>query len=166
MPSRMTAKGSPVVMVAVCSATSPPPISSTAATTPSSNAQKRRERTGGLGSPPEVMMSMTMEPESEEVTKKVMTTTMPRKQVTELSGKFSSMTKRDTGRFSCTAVAMPPAPNISMFSAVLTKMVIHRNVMNVGTSMTPMMNSRMVRPKDTRAMNMPTKGDQAIHQAQ
>ena len=35
-----------------------------------------------------------------------------------------------------------------------------------GTSSTPTTNSRIVRPRDTRAMNMPTKGDQAIHQPQ
>ena len=32
--------------------------------------------------------------------------------------------------------------------------------------MTQNMNSRTVRPRLTRAMNMPTKGDQEIHQAQ
>ena len=35
-----------------------------------------------------------------------------------------------------------------------------------GTSNTPMMNSRNERPRDTRATNIPTKGDQAIHQPQ
>ena len=36
----------------------------------------------------------------------------------------------------------------------------------VGTSSTPMMNSRIVRPRETRAMNIPTKGDHEIHHAQ
>ena len=36
----------------------------------------------------------------------------------------------------------------------------------MGTSSTPTTNWRMVRPREMRAMNMPTKGDQEIHQAQ
>ena len=32
--------------------------------------------------------------------------------------------------------------------------------------MTPRMNWRIVRPREMRAMKMPTKGDQEIHQAQ
>ena len=35
-----------------------------------------------------------------------------------------------------------------------------------GTSMTPVTNCRMVRPREMRAMNIPTKGVQEIHQAQ
>jgi len=35
-----------------------------------------------------------------------------------------------------------------------------------GTSSTPIRNSRTVRPREMRAMNIPTNGDQAIHQAQ
>ena len=36
----------------------------------------------------------------------------------------------------------------------------------LGTTSTPIANSRMVRPREMRARNMPTKGDQEIHQAQ
>ena len=36
----------------------------------------------------------------------------------------------------------------------------------LGTSSTPVTNWRMVRPRLMRAMNMPTKGVQEIHQAQ
>ena len=35
-----------------------------------------------------------------------------------------------------------------------------------GTSSTPVMNSRTVRPREMRAMKMPTKGAQEIHQPQ
>ena len=37
---------------------------------------------------------------------------------------------------------------------------------STGTTSTPATNWRMVRPREIRAMNMPTKGDQAIHQPQ
>ncbi len=50
--------------------------------------------------------------------------------------------------------------------AVFPKTVIHRKVNSTGTSRTPVTNSRMVRPREIRAMNMPTKGDQEIHQPQ
>ena len=43
---------------------------------------------------------------------------------------------------------------------------IHRNDSRVGISITPMTNSRTVRPLEMRAMNIPTNGDQEIHQAQ
>jgi hypothetical protein len=36
----------------------------------------------------------------------------------------------------------------------------------VGAITVPRMNWRMVRPRDTRAMNNPTNGDQESHQAQ
>ncbi|MNE51316.1 hypothetical protein D3C80_1459390 [compost metagenome] len=50
--------------------------------------------------------------------------------------------------------------------AVPPKAVIHNTDTSDGTSSTAMRNSRTVRPRLTRAMNMPTKGDQLIHQAQ
>ena len=74
MNSRTMAKGRPVRMEAVCRARSPPPISNTAATKPSNTAQKIRCFTGGFVLPPAVMMSITSEPESDEVIKKVKTT--------------------------------------------------------------------------------------------
>ncbi len=65
----MTAKGSPVTMVAVCKASKPPPIKRTAATEPSVTAQKIRCPTGASIFPPEVKLSTTKEPESDEVIK-------------------------------------------------------------------------------------------------
>src|SRR5690554_2581908 len=49
---------------------------------------------------------------------------------------------------------------------VLPNTVIHIKVKPVGTSKIPVINSRIVRPRDTRAINIPTKGDQEIHQPQ
>ena len=51
-------------------------------------------------------------------------------------------------------------------TAVPPKAVIHKIETAVGIKSTQTMNSRTVRPRLTRAMNMPTKGDQEIHQAQ
>ena len=55
---------------------------------------------------------------------------------------------------------------MSRLMAVLPKTVIHRKVNPAGTSSTFNRNSRTVRPREIRAMNIPTNGDQAIHQAQ
>ena len=46
------------------------------------------------------------------------------------------------------------------------KTAIQSTQTKLGIRRTQMMNSRTLRPLLTRAMNMPTKGDQLIHQAQ
>jgi len=50
--------------------------------------------------------------------------------------------------------------------AVSPNVVIQRTETADGTIRTAIRNSRTVRPRLTRAMNMPTKGDQEIHHAQ
>ena len=85
MNSSTTAKGNPEATAADCKAViaslpvpaAAPANSSTAATTPSVTAQKRRCCQIGFGSPPLVSMSITREPESEEVAKKSTTTMIP-----------------------------------------------------------------------------------------
>ena len=42
----------------------------------------------------------------------------------------------------------------------------HTNPNPVGAATTPITNSRIVRPREIRATNMPTNGAQEIHQAQ
>ena len=51
-------------------------------------------------------------------------------------------------------------------SAVPPNTENHTNAASVGASTVPRMNSRMLRPRETRAMNRPTNGDQLTHQAQ
>ena len=53
-----------------------------------------------------------------------------------------------------------------MCRALPPKMQIHATPIAVGTKMAPKVNSRMVRPREMRAMNMPTNGAQANHQLQ
>ena len=67
------AKGNPVRMVAVCKAVNPPPINKTAATNPSIDAQNIFCPFGASCRPPEVSVSTTKDPESEEVIKKLAT---------------------------------------------------------------------------------------------
>src|SRR6056297_1859722 len=85
----ITVNGSAAAIAAVCSADSPPASSSTAATTPSLNAQNTRCQTGGLSWPPEVSVSITSEPESDDVTKKVTTRMVATSEDTEANGKYS-----------------------------------------------------------------------------
>ena len=81
--------GRPVVMEAVCSALRPPPNSSAAATAPSVNAQNIRIETGDSALPAVVSLSTTMDPESEEVTKKLTTSNNPSADVKDAYGKCS-----------------------------------------------------------------------------
>src|SRR5690606_19870468 len=135
--------------------------------TPSSTDQKTRCQVGESSAPPEVSMSTTSEPESDEVTKKVTTSTVATSEETDASGSSSRKRNSATDSSAATASASPVMPcTITMWMAVSPNTVIHRNVKPSGTSSTPTMNWRMVRPREMRAMNMPTKGDQAIHQPQ
>ncbi len=70
---KITAKGIAVKIDAVCKAVNPPPTSNTAASKPSIDAQKIFCPLGASCLPPEVNVSTTNEPESEEVTKKLAT---------------------------------------------------------------------------------------------
>ena len=61
----------------------------------------------------------------------------------------------------------PLAPPVSSRSmAVPPRMVIQAKQTSAGAKTQPRMNSRTVRPREMRARNRPTKGENAIHQAQ
>ena len=63
-------KGRPVEITIACSEARPPPISNAMATSPSKVHQNTRCGTGASILPPAVIVSITSEPESDEVTKK------------------------------------------------------------------------------------------------
>ena len=154
-------------MVAVCRLCSPPARSRTAATAPLSTAQNTRRQVGVSSAPSAVMVSITSAAESAEVTKKTTTSSVARTEERVASGNCSRKTKSASGTLvatvSETAVVRPESCSQM---AVFPKTVIHTSVKPVGTKRTPTTNSRMVRPREMRAMNIPTKGDQEIHQAQ
>ena len=73
MTINIRVKGSPTVIAAACNAPKaslPPPNNNTAAITPSIEAQNIRCCSGASNLPPAVILSMTSEPESDEVMKK------------------------------------------------------------------------------------------------
>lgn len=90
-PNRTIAKGKPVETAIVCNAAKPPPNSSEIATSPSNVAQNTRCGVGALTSPPALMVSITNDPESDEVTKNTMTSTMPIKEVIAVSGRCANI---------------------------------------------------------------------------
>ena len=113
------------------------------------------------------MVSITSAPESAEVTKKTATRRMARPEVKAAPGSCSRKWNRAVDRSALTACEIAPAAVVmSRVMAVFPKTVIQRKVKPEGTSKTFRMNSRTVRPREMRAMNMPTNGDQAIHHAQ
>jgi len=112
-------------------------------------------------------MSTTMEPESEEVTKNTTTINTAMDEITPDQGNCSRKWNNATAASFCTSV--PRAGKI--LSAIIwipesPNTVIHSRVKPAGTSITPRANSRIDRPREMRAMNMPTNGDQEIHQPQ
>src|SRR5690606_25743363 len=96
--SNTTVKGKPVDTAMACKAMSPPPNNSAMASTPSSTAQNTRCDTGALILPPAVMVSITSEPESDEVMKNIMTSTTPRKEEMEANGYWPSMVNNWSSR--------------------------------------------------------------------
>ena len=112
-------------------------------------------------------MSITRDPESAEVMKKTATNTTATVEVMAVPGSSAKKRNSAVDRSALTAAEIAPlAEPMSRKMAVLPNTVIHRKVNPAGTSSTLRMNCRTVRPREIRAMNMPTKGDQAIHQAQ
>ena len=83
-----------------------------------------------------------------------------------LKGNCFKNTNKEVALSSKTAVEITPEFCNSNSNADPPKAAIQKKVINVGTNNTPNTNSRIVLPLDTRAMNIPTKGDHAIHQAQ
>ena len=60
----------------------------------------------------------------------------------------------------------PASPDNSSSIAVPPTSAIQTKHISEGTIVTPKIYSRIVRPREMRAMNMPTKGAKAIHHAQ
>ena len=112
-------------------------------------------------------MSTTNEPESEEVTKKVTTNIIARIETILEKGKCSKNLNKAVATSADTAELRLVNPSfIIACSALFPKIVIQTKVNPTGTNNTPRTNSLIVLPLETRAINIPTKGAHAIHQAQ
>src|SRR5690606_3912278 len=94
-------------------------------------------------------VSITSEPESADVTKKTATRATATAEVIDDQGRNSKNSKSAIeASMAAARDRLPSAMFMSMKIAVFPKTVIHRKVKNVGTSKTPIMNSRTVRPRE------------------
>jgi len=167
IPSITRLKGSAVMIAPVCRAVSPPASSSPAATTPSIDAHSTLLQVGGSGFPPEASMSTTSEPESDEVTKKIVMRKIARTDSTDPNGRPCKTSKRTfSGMMLPSLSSSPPGPSIWRKIAVPPRIENHKKVTSVGTRRTPATNSRIVLPREMRAMKTPTNGAHDIHQPQ
>src|SRR5699024_5579041 len=86
--------------------------------------------------------------------------------VNVLSGNSFSVANRASSTSVAASSARPPAPFISISNAVPPKAVNQMIAIRDGTSKTPVINCRIVRPLEILAINSHIKGAQAICQAQ
>src|SRR5690606_33283290 len=163
----MIVNGKALAIVIVCNAPKPQAKSKIIATIPSPLAQNIRCHAGVSSRPFEHNISTTIEPESDEVTKNTTTISVATKLKKPLHGNCSRNAKRAIETSFSTISPSDVTPLFRIISiAELPKNVIHISVKPAGTNSTPNTNSRMVRPRETRAMNKPTNGAQLNHQPQ
>ena len=86
--------------------------------------------------------------------------------IASVKGMVSKKTNSAVETSFCTASAMAVFPFITSSIDTELKAEIQRQVTMVGTINTPKINCRIVLPFEIRAIKVPTKGDQAIHQPQ
>src|SRR5690554_836554 len=91
------AKGKPVETAMACKPTKPPPSISTMATTPSKVHQNTRCGVGALTFPPAAMVSITKEPESDDVIKNTTTKRKAMNDVICANGSASNMVNNCSG---------------------------------------------------------------------
>ena len=121
-------------------------------------------------------MSTTSDAESDEVAKKIATTSTASPCISGAQGSSAKNANIASGTDSLTALLMLPAagpiaaraasPSPSMAIACQPKIANQMTVNSDGASRTPKTNSRTVRPREIRATNRPMKGDQVTVQAQ
>ena len=110
-----------------------------------------------------LMVPITVEAESAEVMKNVASRIIAMTDDTAPPGNVCS---RENSWPSEVPSPQIDSPACSSEMAEPPKMENHTSDTTDGTITTVKMNSRMVRPREMRAMNMPTNGDQDTHQAQ
>src|SRR5699024_2263712 len=158
----MIENGNAADISAFCSAWSPPVYNKTAAIPDWAIPQTNLTDVSGDNDPPVVCMPSTNVAESADVMKKVPISIKPMNERTIPKGNVSNMPNR-----ACSSGRLAMSVPLSCASmAEIPNVVNQMKLMIAGTRSTPDKNSRMVRPLEIRAMKIPTKGAQAIHQAQ
>jgi hypothetical protein len=147
-------------------ASSPPASSSTDADAPVRMPQKIVTGRAGLWTPRDDSMPMTSDAASAPLTKKSATSTITTSDVRPDRANCSSVVKSPISGAWATAVEMSAAPLSWRSIAAPPRIANQTKLTPLGISSTPSTNSPTVRPREMRAMNVPTKGAQEIHHAQ
>ena len=115
-----------------------------------------------------MIVFMTKMPESADVTKNVMIRTTHMIVIKDKNGPeiISPNVTNSLAVFEAPIIAPFASPVSSRSIAVPPRIVIYAKHTNAGAITHPMMNSRTVRPREMRARNNPTNGENAIHHAQ
>ena len=167
----MKKNGTPMRITTSCSARIPdsPEMTSIApATAPIMMPHRMRYDVGALFSSPVDIMSVTIAAESMEVTKKIMMINSANTLITVASGYCSSRMNSagDGSSPATTGSDSTPGFDASSSKPARPKMENQMMTKTVGKPMTPAMNWRTDRPREVRATNMPTNGDQQMVHAQ
>ena len=160
-----TTNGSAATIVIVFSplSASSPTSSITAATAPVAAPQKMTVRRRGSVVPRSDRVPITIEAASAPETKKMATSTITTTLASVASGNCSSIVNSWA---SCAPAPKMSVPAFWRSIAVPPKTANQSRLTRLGTRSTPATNWRIVRPREMRAMNMPTNGVHEIHQAQ
>src|SRR5699024_1056398 len=146
------------------SASSPPESSMTIAMPSMHRPQNTTMLFFGAGLPRDVIMPMTTDAESAAVMKKIASTPIRMNGMMPLNGSVSNrLNSTASGEAS---PSNPSTPLIELMMDAPPKTVNARIRIRVGIPMVTSANSLSVRPREIRAMKVPTNGVQAIHQAQ
>src|SRR5699024_3328601 len=122
---------------------------------------------GGYKLPPVVCIPSTNVAESADVIKKILINNMATSDITVPSGNCSNTENRTASSPSALIVSVRLIPSKNSKWIADPPITVHHNAPRiVGTNNTPKTTSLMVLPRDTRAINVPTNGAQAIHHAQ
>lgn len=159
----MMENGKAAMMITFCSASKPPTYRRMIAMADWITPQIIFKLFGGVSEPCDDCMPRTNVAESAEVMKNDVISNMAIMEITNDQGSPLNISKM-VSSVALEAKSMIPAFCVSI--AVVPNAANQIILNTVGTTSTPIMNSRIVRPFETRAMNMPTNGDQAIHQDQ
>lgn len=119
-------------------------------------------RRRGVKLPSSLIIPSTNVAESADVTKNETMSRSATMERTGPSGKCESMANSTLSEGS----AEIAYPSSSTEVDIVPNVANHRQEKIAGIKMTQVRNSRMLLPREMRAMNTPTKGDHAIHHAQ
>ena len=158
-------KGTEARTAPCCSALSPPTSSSADAIAPIRQPITAVTVLAGSSTPREASIPITIAAASAPLMKKNAIRIIDSTDVIVVNGSSSSAVKSDSSGVEVVAIRSA-APLICMSIEADPMIANQTKPMPVGIATTPMMNSRIVRPFEMRATNVPTKGAHEIHHAQ